>query len=99
MPDDARLVNVSRGSLVNTDAVVDALSAGRLGGAALDVTDPEPLPDGHPLWDEPGALVTPHAGNPGSAQLPRLCALLAENIRRFCDGRPLKGLIDLDNGY
>ncbi len=64
MRDDAWLVNVARGALVDTDALVAALAAGSIAGAALDVTDPEPLPDGHPLWSEPRALITPHIANP-----------------------------------
>jgi D-3-phosphoglycerate dehydrogenase len=63
MREDAWLVNVARGSLVDTDALVAALASGSIGGAALDVTDPEPLPDGHPLWTEPRALITPHRAN------------------------------------
>src|SRR5690606_18442829 len=64
MRDSAWLVNIARGSLIDTDALVDALRTGEIAGAALDVTDPEPLPDGHPLWTEPRALITPHSANP-----------------------------------
>jgi D-3-phosphoglycerate dehydrogenase len=64
MKSDAWIVNVARGSLVDTDALVEALAAGSIDGAALDVTDPEPLPEGHPLWTEPRALITPHAATP-----------------------------------
>jgi phosphoglycerate dehydrogenase-like enzyme len=99
LPHDALLVNIARGSLVDTDALVEALSAGLIGGAALDVTDPEPLPDGHPLWTEPRAFVTPHAANPGAAQLPRLCQLVEENLERYAAGEPLAGEVDLDAGY
>jgi phosphoglycerate dehydrogenase-like enzyme len=99
MRDDALLVNIARGSLVDTDALTVALREGRLGGAALDVTDPEPLPDDHPLWAEPRAIVTPHSANPGSAQLVRLSALVTENVRRFVAGAPLLGAVDLEAGY
>lgn len=99
MRDDAVLVNIARGSLVDTDALTAALAEGRLGGAALDVTDPEPLPDDHPLWSEPRAIVTPHSANPGSAQLVRLSALVTENVRRFVTGGPLLGAVDLEAGY
>src|SRR5690606_37177499 len=58
------LVNIARGSLVDTDALVEALEKGTIGGAALDVTDPEPLPDDHPLWTQSRALITPHSANP-----------------------------------
>jgi phosphoglycerate dehydrogenase-like enzyme len=99
MRDDAVLVNIARGSLVDTDALTVALREGRLGAAALDVTDPEPLPDDHPLWAEPRAIVTPHSANPGSAQLVRLSALVTENVRRFVAGGPLLGAVDLEAGY
>jgi phosphoglycerate dehydrogenase-like enzyme len=99
MRDDAVIVNIARGSLVDTDALTVALREGRLGGAALDVTDPEPLPDDHPLWSEPRAIVTPHSANPGSAQLVRLSALVTENVRRFVAGAPLLGAVDLEAGY
>ena len=85
MRDDAWLVNVARGALVDTDALVEALAAGSIAGAALDVTDPEPLPDGHPLWSEPRALITPHIANPNAtlrhylarARAARTCARFA----------------------
>lgn len=99
MRSDALLVNVARGSLVDTDALVACLARGGIAGAALDVTDPEPLPEGHPLWSEPRALITPHAANPGSAQLVRLCGLVADNLARFRAGQPLRGLVDLGAGY
>ncbi len=64
------VVNIARGSLIDTDALVDALEREAIGGAALDVTDPEPLPDGHPLWRSPRALITPHVANPPSVDGP-----------------------------
>jgi phosphoglycerate dehydrogenase-like enzyme len=99
MRDGAWLVNVARGSLVDTDALVRALAEGRLGGAALDVTDPEPLPDGHPLWDEPRALISPHAANPPSAQDRHLARRVEENVRRFAAGEPLLAPVDPRAGY
>lgn len=99
MRSDALLVNVARGSLVDTDALVACLARGGIGGAALDVTEPEPLPDGHPLWSEPRALITPHAANPGSAQLVRLCGLVTDNLARYVAGEPLRGQVDLGAGY
>ncbi|WP_020575932.1 D-isomer specific 2-hydroxyacid dehydrogenase family protein [Actinopolymorpha alba] len=95
----AWLINIARGSLVDSDALVEALRAGIIGGAALDVTDPEPLPDGHPLWTEPRALITPHSANPASLLFPRLAARVAENVRRYAEGRELLGLIDVTRGY
>ncbi len=99
LPEDCVIINVARGSLVDTDALVEALRGGRLGAAALDVTDPEPLPDDHALWSEPRALVTPHSANPASAQVPRLCALITDNVRRFVAGEPLRNAVDLEAGY
>lgn len=99
MRSDAWVINIARGSLIDTDALVDALARGAIGGAALDVTDPEPLPEDHPLWDEPRALITPHAANPGAAQLTRLCALVEDNVTRFGSGQQLRGRVDLDAGY
>lgn len=98
------LVNVARGELVDTEALVERLRDGRLGAALLDVTDPEPLPDGHPLWSLQNALITPHvanpnAGNPWDSHLPELLDHLAGNVRAFADGRPLAGVIDLEAGY
>jgi phosphoglycerate dehydrogenase-like enzyme len=99
MSPSAWLVNVARGRHVDTDALVEALRAGELGGAALDVTDPEPLPDGHPLWDLPTCLITPHTANPWQTSQPLLAERLADNVRRFAAGEPLVGLVDLEAGY
>jgi phosphoglycerate dehydrogenase-like enzyme len=99
MRPDAWLVNVARGAHVDTDALVAALRDGELAGAALDVTDPEPLPDGHPLWDLPNCLVTPHTANPWQTAQPLLAARIADNVRRDVAGEPLTGLVDLDAGY
>jgi phosphoglycerate dehydrogenase-like enzyme len=99
MRETAWLVNVARGSLVDTDALVAALAAGAIGGAALDVTDPEPLPDGHPLWTEPRALITPHVANPDGTLMRDLAGLVRENVERLAAGEPLRSPIDLDAGY
>jgi phosphoglycerate dehydrogenase-like enzyme len=99
MREDAWLVNVARGSLVDTDALVDALARGAIAGAALDVTDPEPLPAGHPLWHEPRALITPHVANPESTLRRYLAELVEENVRRFAAGEELRSRIDPDAGY
>ena len=93
------LVNVSRGALVDTDALVEALRAGRLGGACLDVTDPEPLPDGHPLWTRPGVLITPHVANTWAVLYASLAERVRENVERFAAGRELAGLIGPERGY
>lgn len=99
LPDHAWVVNVARGGHVDTDALVAALQAGTIGGAALDVTDPEPLPDGHPLWSLPNAIVTPHVGNTPAMGRPLLAARVAENVRRFTAGEPLLGPVDPTLGY
>lgn len=93
------LVNVARGAHVQTDALVAALEGGSLGGAGLDVTDPEPLPDGHPLWALDNVVITPHTGNTKAMARPLLGARIADNVRRYAAGRPLVGLVDVDLGY
>jgi phosphoglycerate dehydrogenase-like enzyme len=96
---DAWLVNVSRGTLVDTDALVAALEAGSLAGAALDVTDPEPLPDEHPLWGAPNALITPHVANPQATLRHYLAGQVQENVARFAKGEPLLSPVDVQAGY
>jgi phosphoglycerate dehydrogenase-like enzyme len=95
----ACLVNVARGAHVVTDDLVAALRDGTLGSAGLDVTDPEPLPDGHPLWDIPTAIVTPHTANTAEMAKPLLSARVADNVRRWVAGEPLVGPVDLARGY
>jgi phosphoglycerate dehydrogenase-like enzyme len=93
--DGALLVNVSRGAVVDTDALVDALTTGRI-SAALDVTDPEPLPADHPLWDSPNLLVSPHVGGASSAMEPRAHRLVREQLVRFAAGEPLANVMEGD---
>jgi len=92
MPDDALLVNVARGPVVDTDALMAELNAGRL-RAALDVTDPEPLPEGHPLWSCPGLLVSPHVGGDATAMLPRMAGLIRRQIEHLRSGEPPENLV------
>lgn len=99
MDPHAWLVNVARGAHVVTDDLVDALRAGTIGGAALDVTEPEPLPDGHPLWTMPNCLITPHTGNTAEMATPLLSARITANVERFAAGEPLIGLVDPALGY
>jgi phosphoglycerate dehydrogenase-like enzyme len=87
LPDGALVVNVGRGALIDTDALVDHVSRGRL-RAALDVTDPEPLPEEHPLWTLPGVLVSPHVGGASSAMRPRIARLVTRQIERMRAGEP-----------
>lgn len=86
MPDGALLVNVARGPVADTDALVAETSSGRL-RAALDVTDPEPLPADHPLWTTPGVLITPHVGGASSAMFPRMVRLIRKQIGLLLEGR------------
>ena len=90
LPDGAVVVNVARGGVLDGDAVLR--HAGRL-QFALDVTDPEPLPDGHPLWSAPGVLITPHVAGGTTAMLPRVAALLRDQLERLVDGRPLRNVV------
>jgi phosphoglycerate dehydrogenase-like enzyme len=99
MEPHAWLVNVARGQHVVTDDLVAALRDRVIGGAGLDVTDPEPLPDGHPLWDLPNCIITPHTANTTEMARPMLTARITENVRRFGAGEPLIGLVDADRGY
>jgi phosphoglycerate dehydrogenase-like enzyme len=99
MERDAWLVNVARGGIVDTGALVDALRSGQIGGAALDVTDPEPLPVGHPLWDLPNCLITPHTADTEEMTQPLLANRIAENVRRLAAGQELVGQVDPDLGY
>jgi phosphoglycerate dehydrogenase-like enzyme len=97
MREDSWLVNVARGSIVDTDALVDALRTGTIGGAALDVTDPEPLPEGHPLWEL--ALITPHVATAPEAEARHFAARVRENVRRFAAGEQLEGVVNPESGY
>ncbi len=99
MREDAWLVNVARGRHVDTPALVKALQEERIGGAAVDVTDPEPLPDGHPLWTMPNCLITPHSADTPEMCRPLLAERIRENVQRFASGRPLVGTVDLTAGY
>ena len=99
MSRNAWLVNVARGRHVDTGALVTALQEGLIGGAALDVTDPEPLPDGHPLWSLPNCLITPHTADTVEMIQPLYAKRIKENVERFASGQPLIGLVDTTAGY
>jgi phosphoglycerate dehydrogenase-like enzyme len=99
MDQQAWLVNVARGALVDTEALVEALRSHWIGGAALDVTDPEPLPTGHPLWNLPNCLITPHTADTEQMTQPLLADRIAENVQRLATGRELTGRVDPDLGY
>lgn len=92
MKDGALLVNVARGPIVNTDALIAELNSGRI-MAALDVTDPEPLPSGHPLWSAKGVLIAPHVGGNTSAFEPRARKLIESQLELLASGKSLKNII------
>lgn len=92
MREGALLVNVARGPVVDTDALVEALHSGHI-RAAVDVTDPEPLPGDHPLWQAPNLLVSPHVGGASSAMWPRAHRLVREQLARFAAGQPLANVM------
>lgn len=101
LKESAVILNVGRGTAIDTDALCDALYRGRIAGAALDVTDPEPLPPDHPLWDAPNAVITPHVS--GGYSLPetleQIVDIFSENLRRYGEGKALLNAVDLRTGY
>lgn len=101
LPADAILVNVGRGAAIDQEALMDALNAGKLAGAALDVMTPEPLPADHPLWDTKNLLLTPHVA--GNMTLGYTCdktvSLFCEDLENYAAGKPLARLVDLKRGY
>jgi phosphoglycerate dehydrogenase-like enzyme len=99
MKSDAWIVNVARGRHIVTEDLVWALQNGVIGGAALDVTDPEPLPADHPLWSLPNCIITPHVGNTPEMAIPLLSERIAANVHAFEQGEPLVGAIRVDLGY
>ena len=93
------LINVARGGHIVTDDLVHALQEGIIGGVALDVTDPEPLPDGHPLWGFENCIITPHVANTPEMAVPLLSERIRVNVRRWADGEELLGPVFTDLGY
>lgn len=97
LPSGAAVINAARGPVVDTEALLQALDAGRLSRAILDVTEPEPLPSDHPLWRHPRVVITPHIA---SMTQPQTAApVLLENVRRHQRGEPMQGLVDRARGY
>lgn len=99
MKKGAILINVGRGKVVDTPALLAALQSGQVGGACLDVTDPEPLPSDHPLWLQPRVIITPHVSADAALTDERVRQLIVENVRRFGAGEPLLNVVDLKAGY
>lgn len=99
MKPTAYLVNIARGGLVDTDALVDALAGSTIAGAGIDVTDPEPLPDGHPLWSEPRCLITPHSADTPEMTAPLLAERIRLNVEAFLGEGRFVGVVDPAAGY
>lgn len=95
----ALYISLGRGRTTDTDALLRALDEGRLAGAGLDVTEPEPLPADHPLWARPDVIITPHVGGDSDRHMERMWELFRENLRRFAAGEPLLSVVDLERGY
>jgi phosphoglycerate dehydrogenase-like enzyme len=99
MPNHAFLINIARGDIVDEEAMVAALRAGTLGGAALDVFTHEPLPPDSPLWDLPNVIISPHIAGPTNRYSGRFTDLFLDNLARFDAGQPLRNVVDLARGY
>jgi phosphoglycerate dehydrogenase-like enzyme len=99
MKSGAYFINVGRGKSVVTNDLIDALNAGHLGGAALDVQDPEPLPPEHPLWSAKNIIITPHISASSSEQMDRFWLLVRENLRRYVNGERMLNVVDITRGY
>ncbi len=92
-------IAVSRGGIYDLNALVKALDEQKLAGAGVDVTDPEPLPPGHPLWKFPNTIITPHLAGRSDKDRARMVGTIKENIQRFADGKPLINVVDKQKGY
>jgi phosphoglycerate dehydrogenase-like enzyme len=99
MKEGAYFIAVSRGRTYDLDALVDAVESGHLAGAGVDVTDPEPLPEGHPLWACENVIITPHIAGRSDKDRERMVGTIKENIRRFVEGKPLINVVDKSRGY
>src|SRR5437667_10570 len=99
MKSDAYLINVGRGSLIDEAALLEVLQQRKIGGAALDVFDQEPLPPDSPLWDVDNLLITPHTAGMTAKLRERHYTLFSENVRRYLSGQPLLALVDKKSGY
>lgn len=99
MKPQALYINVGRGGTTVTDDLVAALKSGSIGGAGLDVTDPEPLPKGHPLWTMPRVIISPHTAGRSDKGRERLYLMVRENLRRYVRGEPMLSVVDIERGY
>jgi len=92
-------VNIARGPLIDTEALVQALREGQIAAAGLDVTDPEPLPDGHPLFDLPQCVITSHSADTPEMTAPLLASRVTHNVAAFVAGSALRGVVSPERGY
>ena len=99
MKPTACLINVSRGALIDEDALIAAMRAGRIAGAGLDVTTRDPIPAGSPLWDLPNTIITPHVATESVKMSDAVVEFWCENLRRFAENQPLLGVVDRRAGY
>jgi len=95
----ALFISVGRGKSTDTDALIVALESGRVYGAGLDVTDPEPLPAESPLWLMDNVIITPHSSTAGSDSIRRGAIIAVENLRRYVAGEPMLNVVNMDAGY
>jgi phosphoglycerate dehydrogenase-like enzyme len=99
MKSTAYYISVGRGATTNQADLVAALNKGTIAGAGLDVTDPEPLPAEHPLWNIPSVIITPHMAARSDKYIERVQTLVLENFQRYVDGRPILNEVNLERGY
>ncbi len=99
LPENAFLINISRGSIVDEAALISNLQSGKLSGAALDVYEKEPLPIESPLWDMPNVILSPHAASISDHENMRLCHVFCDNLRLYLDGKPLKNRLNTELLY
>jgi phosphoglycerate dehydrogenase-like enzyme len=99
MKENVYVVSVSRGAIIDTDALVEALQSGKVRAAGLDVTHPEPLPTDHPLWKMPNVTITPHMAHASDGIEARQIELFRDNIRRFVVGLPLRNVVNKSAGF
>lgn len=99
MKDGVYIINVSRGPIVDTEALTEALRSGKVRGAGLDVTEPEPLPADHPLWSMPNVIITPHVATNSDRVFERRVELFGDNIERFLKGLPMRNVVNKERGY
>jgi D-2-hydroxyacid dehydrogenase (NADP+) len=99
MKPEAFFISVGRGGSTVTDDLVSALREGSIAAAGLDVTDPEPLPEGHPLWSMPRVIISPHTAGRSDQTVERLSLMVRENLRRYVAGKPMLSVVDVERGY